>query len=239
MDRKFTHDPAWYRYATRLFWESMRFVRPVIPVLLVVVWFKTLLYWWGIQSHSVFFALIVPSYAILSGLCLCLVVLAGKWMLLGRVKVGQHPLWSCWCSRWDSLHVMWAFYAKPVLSAFEGTLFLAWYLRAMGARVGSRVVLGSTFSQVVDPDMLSFDRNATISCMFQAHSFEDRVLKIGHVSIGQRCTVGSGAVLLYGANIGDGTWVGENSVVMKHESLLPGRYYSGCPTRPRQPPATT
>lgn len=238
VDRKLTHDPSWYRFATRLIWESLRFLLPIIPVLLLIIWFKTLLYWWNLQSTAVFFGVVVPSYAAISGLCLCVVTLAAKWILLGRVREGQHPLWSCWCGRWDLLYVMWAFYTRPILSSFEGTLFLAWYLRAMGARVGSRVVFGSTFSQLVDPDMLSFGENTTVSCMFQAHSFEDRVLKIGHVRINERCNIGSGVVLLYGADIGGGAWIGENSVVMKDETLLPGRYYSGCPTRSLRMPAT-
>ena len=35
----------------------------------------------------------------------------------------------------------------------EGTLLLSCYLRAMGMKIGRRVVLGTGFSQVVDPDM--------------------------------------------------------------------------------------
>jgi carbonic anhydrase/acetyltransferase-like protein (isoleucine patch superfamily) len=79
--------------------------------------------------------------------------------------------------------------------------------------------------------MLRFDDYATVSCMFQAHSFEDRVLKLGFVDIGKRCTVGSGSVLMYGANVEDGARVGDNSVVMKHERLLSNHDYTGCPTR--------
>ena len=106
------------------------------------------------------------------------------------------------------------------------------FLRAMGAKIGKRVVLGNGFAQVVDPDMLHFADGATVSCQFQAHTFEDRVLKIDHVRIGEEATVGSAAVLLYGADIGARTRVAPHSVVMKHESLLPGHSYAGFPTRP-------
>ncbi len=102
----------------------------------------------------------------------------------------------------------------------------------MGARIGKGVVLGGGFSQVVDPDMLSFGDGATVSCHLQAHTFEDRVLKIDHVTIRWGATLGSAAVLLYGADIGAGTHVGPHSAVMKRESLLPGRVYAGAPTRP-------
>ena len=51
------------------------------------------------------------------------------------------------------------------------------------------------------------------------------------VRIGAGANVGRGAVLLYGADIGERAEVATNSVVMKHEMLLPGRRYVGCPTR--------
>jgi non-ribosomal peptide synthetase-like protein len=158
-------------------------------------------------------------------------VLALKWALLGRVKPGIHPLWSCWCSRWDFLYVVWAVYARAALGALEGTLLLTAYLRAMGMRIGRDVVLGPGFAQVVDPDMLELGDGSTVSALFQAHTFEDRVLKIDRVTIRAGATVGSGAVLLYGADVGEGTRVAPHSVVMKREVLLPGRSYEGCPTR--------
>jgi len=84
----------------------------------------------------------------------------------------------------------------------------------------------------VDPDMLEFEDGATVNCQFQALTFEDRVLKIDRVIIRRRATVGSGGVLLYGADIGAGAHVAPHSVVMKRESLLAGHSYTGCPTRP-------
>ena len=127
----------------------------------------------------------------------------------------------------------WAVFASAALSLLEGTLLLSWYLRWMGARIGRRVVLCGA-AQVVDPDMLCFEDDATVTCEFQAHTFEDRVLKIDRVTIRRRATVGSAAVLLYGADIGEGTHVAPHSVVMKRESLLAGRSYAGVPTRPVQ-----
>ncbi len=57
------------------------------------------------------------------------------------------------------------------------------------------------------------------------------MLKIDRVDIRANATVASGAVLLYGADIGVGARVAPHSVVMKRERLLPGLRYEGCPTR--------
>jgi non-ribosomal peptide synthetase-like protein len=219
-----------------VFWEYLRMAIPLVPALLGILWFKLLPHWHDTQPPATFFALTLPAFTIGAGACLVLLVLLAKWLLLGRVRAGRHPLWSCWCSRWDFLYVVWAAYVRGSLSSFEGTPFMAWWLRATGSRIGRRVVLGTSFAQVVDPDMLEIGDDATVSCLLQLHSFEDRVLKIAPARIGARATVGNGTVLLYGANIGDGARVEDGSVVMKNETLLPDQYYVGCPTRPARSP---
>jgi acetyltransferase-like isoleucine patch superfamily enzyme len=120
-------------------------------------------------------------------------------------------------------------FARGVLTVLDGTLLLGWVLRAFGVQIGRGVVLGRGFAQVVDPDMLAFDDGATVASMFQAHSFEDRVLKIDRVRIGARATVRAGAVLFYGAEVGARATVWPHGVVMKHERLAEDGNYEGCP----------
>jgi len=232
VDRRFTHEPSMIRRLNRWFWELSRFGLPFVPVMTIPAWFALVAAAQSRVSGAALTIVVVPLVNLATIAFLCLLVLAMKWFLLGRVRPGVHPLWSCWCSRWDFLYVAWGVYASAALSLLEGTLLLTVFLRAMGAKIGKRVVLGGGFAQVVDPDMLHFADGATVSCQFQAHTFEDRVLKIDHVKIGEEATVGSAAVLLYGADIGTRTRVAPHSVVMKHESLLPGHSYAGFPTRP-------
>ena len=101
----------------------------------------------------------------------------------------------------------------------------------MGAQIGRRTVLGSGFAQLVDPDMIHIEDHATVDAQFQAHSFEDRVLKIDHLYIRRGASVGHGTVLLYGADLGEHSRVAPQSVVMKDEHLLPERDYEGFPVR--------
>ncbi len=230
-DRRLTHEPSLIRFLDRVFWELLRNGILVVPLLVLPFWFKVLASAETRVAPLVFFLVTVPLVSLGTIAFFCLLVLALKWGLLGRVRPGIHAFWSCWCSRWDFLYVAWGFYASGALSVLEGTLVLPWYLRAMGARVGRGVILGGGFAQVVDPDMLQFEDGATVTCQFQAHTFEDRVLKIDRVLIRRRASVGSNAVLLYGADIGAAARVAPHSVVMKRESLLPGRSYAGCPTR--------
>jgi acetyltransferase-like isoleucine patch superfamily enzyme len=65
----------------------------------------------------------------------------------------------------------------------------------------------------------------------QAHTFEDRVLKIDRVHVRDGATVGANAVLLYGADVGERATVAPHSVVMKRERLEADTAYGGVPTQ--------
>ena len=230
-DRSLTHEPGALRYANRVFWEGARFALPLLPLMLTAFWWMILTHAQTALSPLAYDLVAVPLATLVPLVVLCGAVLAMKWLLIGRVRPGQHALWSCWCSRWDYVYVAWARYANRILRRMEGTLLLTLYLRAMGLKIGKRAVLGPQFAQVVDPDMIEIGDDATVSAMFQAHTFEDRVLKVDKVRIGRGATVSRGTVPLYGAVIDERTHVGAGSVIMKHEHLLPHLRYQGVPPR--------
>jgi non-ribosomal peptide synthetase-like protein len=227
-----TFSPSPIRVLNRALWECTRLALPVLPAFLIAFWATTLPALAAGLSGSALHLGLLPLAAIATGVFLCTLTLATKWLVLGRMREGHHVLWSCWCCRWDFLYEVWSAYARPVIECLEGTPAVAWWLRAMGAHVGRRVVIGTSLAQLVDPDMLVIEDDASVSCHLQLHSFEDRVLKLGRSRIGAGSTVAAGSLLLYGAEIGAGATVAELGVVMKHEHLASGQHYEGAPTRP-------
>ncbi|MCP5024293.1 MAG: hypothetical protein GY930_21305 [bacterium] len=220
------------RFVHRIFWEGSRALLPVLPTVLALTWFQWCSH--AIESHGFALRTGLAYIGISLGLTISLplLVVALKWVLLGKVRAGQHGLWSGWCCRWDFLYVTWNLYARPLVSALEGTVMLAWFLRAMGAKIGRRVILGGAFAQVVDPDMLNFEEGSTVSGIFQAHTFEDRVLKIAPLHLRKDSTLAASALMFYGANLGQGAQVAPQAVIMKEEHLTVGRRYSGSPCQP-------
>ena len=229
--RNLTHNPSHIRIINRLFWEWLRFALPVIPMLILVAWASGISSAHAAMPRAALVTIAVPAITLGCAGLLCLSVLALKWSLLGRVHPGTRPLWSCWCSRWDFLYVAWGVIASGILARLEGTLFLHIYLRGMGMKIGKRVVLGGGFAQVVDPDMIHIDDGATVNAMFQAHTFEDRVLKIDRIRVGAYSTLADNTVPLYGAEVGPQAYVAPHSVIMKREQLQAGVRYEGVPTR--------
>jgi len=215
-------------------WELLRFAVPLVPLALLLAWFGVLDNAAEQVSLPMLLLVVVPALELALLVLPPLVVVVLKWLLLGRVRPGTHPLWSCWVSRWDFLYVAWDFWARAPLSAIDGTLLLNAFLRAMGVRLGRHVVLGPGFEQVADPDMLDFGDDSTVTMLSQAHTFEDRVLKLDRITVHAKATVGRAALLLYGADVGENTYVAPQSAVMKGERLSPNRVYVGRPTRPVQ-----
>jgi len=231
LDRRLTHEPSAIRYANRMFWELLRFTLPILPLMFSVLWYQILAKG-AINRSNLEFALVVIPFATLAPLLgLCFAVTALKWSLIGRVKPGQHALWSCWASRWDFVYVAWARYAHAILRQLEGTFLLMMYLRLMGLKIGRRAVLGPQFAQVVDPDMIEIGDDATVTAFFQAHTFEDRVLKVDKVRILEQATVCFGTIPMYGSVVGAQVHVGPHSVIMKQEHLSPGLAYQGVPLK--------
>jgi non-ribosomal peptide synthetase-like protein len=232
MPRKLTHDPPLVRRVNRWMWELARFALPIGPIFVGLVWYRAMEHASAELSPAAFRLVALPLgllavFAVLAG-----AILAMKWLLIGRVKPGTHALWSCWCSRWDFLYVAWGMWASVPLAFLEGTLLLVGYLRAMGCTIGRRALLGNGFAHVVDPDMLRFGDDVTVDALFQAHTFEDRVLKVDHVDLRDGCTIGANTVILYGADVGARARVAPHSVVMKREVLLADTRYEGAPTQP-------
>ena len=230
--RELTHDPPLVRRINRWIWELARFALPLGPAVVALTWFRAMEIAHDTQPAAIFRLVTIPLGVLLAFASLAVAILALKWLLVGRVKPGTHPLWSCWCSRWDFLYVAWGMWAAMPLTFLEGTLMLVAYLRAMGCRIGKRPLLGPGFAHVVDPDMLHFGDDVSVQALFQAHTFEDRVLKVDHVHIRDGATVGSNTVVLYGADIGPRAIVEPHSVVMKRETLVADTRYEGVPTQP-------
>jgi acetyltransferase-like isoleucine patch superfamily enzyme len=88
---------------------------------------------------------------------------------------------------------------------------------------------------VVDPDMLHQGDDSTVNALFQAHSFEDRVLKLDHIHVGRGASLAQGSVVFYGAHIGDSVQLAPHAVVMKNEHLAAGQRYARHPCEPEAP----
>jgi hypothetical protein len=78
---------------------------------------------------------------------LILTAVGAKWMLLGRVQPGRHPLWGAWHLKWWFVQTL--FQSVP-LGALGGTPLLPFVYRLLGARIGGNVHIATDLLAAFD-----------------------------------------------------------------------------------------
>ena len=158
-----------------------------------------------------------------------LAVLA-KWIVIGRYRPSEHPLWSLYVWRDELINSMHEQLAGEwLLGLALGTPLMSLYLRAMGSRVG-RGVWFETMA-VTEYDVVELGDGAAINrgACVMTHLFHDRLLRIGPTRVGVGATLGPSAAILPDTKIGAGACIGPHSVVLRGEELPPGTRWHGAP----------
>jgi non-ribosomal peptide synthetase-like protein len=215
---------------------SIEFVRILAPASFFVLFTATLV----LVNHQL--AEVLPLWASIAlfpvafatcAFLLTAVVVACKWLVVGRYRPAEKPLWSDFVWRNELVTALHDCVADPLWNEkMAGTPFAAFYYRWMGARVGSRVFLDTTEFTEYDLVEIGDDVALNSDCTVQTHLFEDRVMKMSTVRIGNGCTVGGQSVVLYGTEMHDGSSLDEQSLLMKGEVLPAGSAWIGIPARP-------
>ena len=104
-------------------------------------------------------------------------------------------------------------------------------LRLLGARVGERVCLNSWRFTEFDLVTIGDDGALNPSSLPLTHLFEDRIFKVAHLKIGDRCGVGARAVIQYDTVMEPGSVLGGLSLLMKGETLPANSRWEGIPSQ--------
>lgn len=162
-----------------------------------------------------------------------LLAIGAKWLLVGRWRAGEHPLWSSLIWRGELADSFVETVAVPwLLRAVPGTTVLNAYFTAMGATVGHGVWCDTYW--LPEHDLIELDDGATINpgCVIQTHLFHDRVLSLDTVTFRDGATLGPNSVVLPGSTLGRHATIGPGSLVMRGESVPDKTRWSGNPIGP-------
>lgn len=156
-----------------------------------------------------------------------------KWVLVGRIPVGEHPLWSSFVWRNEVADTFVETVAAPWFArAASGTPVLNLWLRSLGAKIG-RGVWCETY-WLPEADLIELGEGASVNpgCVLQTHLFHDRIMAMDTVILEPGATLGPHSVILPAARIGASSTVGPASLVMRGESVPPGTRWRGNPIAP-------
>ena len=222
---------AWLRVA-RVLWELGR----VIPVIATCAIGLGVLFALGVLTTE--FGPLVA--AALSGIVMLVAgaVAAGtstaaKWIIVGRIRVAEHPLWSSFVWRSEVADTFVEMVAAPWFAqAALGTPALNVWLRSLGASIGRGVWCDTYWLPEADLARLGDGSTVNRGCVVQTHLFHDRIMSMDTVTLDAGATLGPHSVILPAARIGEHGTVGPASLVMRGELVPVGSRWSGNPIGP-------
>jgi non-ribosomal peptide synthetase-like protein len=232
-DPRLTFRPSRGRWLARATIETLRIVLPMAFVIATgyLVVHATMPFAEEERWTALAGALAVAGC--LYGLASFLLILALKWTLVGRYRPTARPMWSLFV--WTSEAVTSVYEALAVpnfLDFLRGTPLLPWALRLLGTRLGRRVYLDTTDITEFDCVTIGDEAELNAHCGPQTHLFEDRVMKIGEVRIGDRVSVGPASTILYDTDVGADVRLGPLTLVAKGERLPADTDWIGSPAAP-------
>ena len=231
-DQSRTYDPPRRLRVARATVECLR----VVPVLLhaglaltVVVMLLVLVDTGGwAVAGLVSGVVLIGAGAVAAG-----VTTLAKWVLVGRLVPGEHPLWSSFVWRNELAdtfveYVAARWFARPS----TGTPVLNVWLRSMGARVGKGVWCETYW--LPEADLVDLRDGVTVNegCVVQTHLFHDRMLSMDRVTMQEGATLGPHSVILPAAVLGRHVTVGPVSLVMRGEAVPAKTRWIGNPIGP-------
>ncbi len=104
-------------------------------------------------------------------------------------------------------------------AVFNGTPFKSAIWRLLGVRLGRR--LFDDGGEMAEKNLVTIGDDVTINAesWIQCHSQEDFAFKSDRITIGSGCTIGIGAMILYGVTMGDGAVLAPDSFLLKGEEV--------------------
>ncbi|MBS7777214.1 amino acid adenylation domain-containing protein [Acidovorax sp. CCYZU-2555] len=231
-----TFHPSRWRWLGRALVEAMRIVLPLS--LIIGAGYVIVQHLMPVAAEDAWLELVfdLGVAGIYYGIGCFLFVAALKWLLIGRYRPRAMPMWTPFVWTSEALTSIYESIAVPnFLEYLRGTPMMPSMLRLMGVKIGRDVYMNTT--DITEFDCVEIGERSELNAWSgpQTHLFEDRVMKIGRIQIGERVTLGIRSTVLYDTVIGDGVLLGPLTLVMKGEKLPPDSAWHGSPAQSWSP----
>ncbi|MFB9903116.1 Pls/PosA family non-ribosomal peptide synthetase [Allokutzneria oryzae] len=209
--------------------EVLRVVPMLLSVLLsqlVLVTLALLVNTYGIGTAAALGGVVLFA----AGVVAALVTTAAKWVLVGRFRRGEHPLWSSFVWRNELFDNFVEVLAVPwLVTASLGTPTLNAWLRTLGAKIGRGVWCETHW--LPETDLVRLGDGATVNrgTVLQTHLFHDRLMRLDRVDLEDGATLGPRSIMLPGTRVEPMTTIGPASLVMRGETVPTATRWCGNP----------
>lgn len=195
--------------------------------------------WYRPLGLYLLFTIIISVLMTAQSVLVLAIIVAAKWLLLGRRKPGNYD-WdkSPYCQRWQLFLKIetlrrHCYGGNGILGLLTGTWWIAAYFRAMGASIGKDCALfagGMPSLMFTEPDLLTLgDRVVVDDASLVGHINSRGTFDLNELSVGERSVLRSGSRLLSGAKMERDACLLEHTLVMAGDVVEAGATSQGWP----------
>lgn len=216
---------------------TIEFIKMILPMTLDAIIIILLYYVLDVLTDNFedgIVALLFPLFILGTEFITTGFIVLLKKILIGTYKPRKEPLWSTYVWRSELVTGVYESVTVPgFLSLLAGTPFIRFVLKPFGVKIGKRTFMDTT--DITEFDLVEIEEEACINqSTLQTHLFEDRVMKMSHIKIRKRCNIGIGSFVLYDTEMEEHASIGNQSLLMKGETLLPDTEWEGIPVRRKE-----
>ncbi len=171
---------------------------------------------------------------VLSSVYLCLnlgakvLIIALKWLLIGRIKPGVYPLWGAYYFKiWLLQRIMHLTTHKFL----QGTPLMRIYLRALGARIGRDAIIFEFEDGAID--LISIGARTSTGTKVRLNNVEivgDKVI-VGRIDIGADVQIGNACTFGPDVSIGEGAKINDMTAIPAGARVGAWEIWDGSPGR--------
>src|SRR5438445_12873667 len=186
--------------------------------------------WIVAGSEGVEIYLLLVLFSGVAFLVVCTVPIAARWLLIGRWEPQQIRIWSLAYVRFWIVKTL--IRSNPGVHLFVGSPLYGLYLRALGAKVGPRVVILSRRIPVCT-DLLTIGAGTVIrrESIFLCYRAQAGRIETGPVTLGRDVFVSERAALDINTSMGDGAQLGHASALHSGQAVPAGERWHGSPAQ--------
>lgn len=172
---------------------------------------------------------VMVGYFLYGFTLMALIVLISK--LLPKPAEGEYPYFSSPSILWFLNDAILFPASKTFIDFVPLSGINLLYYRLLGAKIGRGVQLNA---QLIDCWLVEIEDDVVIGggAVIVCHVAEGGRLKLKRVKISRGATIGMGALIMPGVEIGEGALIGAHSVVLSNKKIPPRTTWVGLPVRP-------
>jgi len=175
---------------------------------------------YSIITSLLLFSLIPPIFTV--------ICITTKWLVIGKMKAGDYPLWGTYYFRWWFVKTMQRLLPAQFLN---GTPLYPAYLRLLGVKIAPDAQI-SDFAFGAE-DLITIGSDVSISSQTNLNNafVEDGMLKLRTITLGDHAYIGSSAIISGGSTMEAWSELQDLSFLQPGKTIGQGEVWRGSPAQ--------